>query len=1207
MIRNYLIIIFILSAYLSSGQNDDRQGMMTVSTIIDSDCILIKDSLSIAPLTVSVQIDGNIIDTGYLVQNNLLYLSDSICSLSKGMTAIIQYRTLPLNIEETFYHLDSSAMKTVDRAIYIGSDYNFKPKGQEIIDAKGLDYNGSFSRGFSVGNSQSLVLNSNFNLQLAGDLGNDLKVVAAISDDNIPIQPEGNTQLIQEFDKVFIKISKDETNVIAGDYNLGRPQSYFINYNKKLKGLSANTIMDFGSNRSFETKGSFAISRGKFARQILETKEGNQGPYKLTGNNGERFLIVLSGSEKIYLDGQLLERGLDYDYIIDYNRAEVTFTPNRLIGRESRIIVEYEYRDQNYLRSVYAADLYYSAPKYELSFNFYNEQDSKNATGDIVLDSMDIQQLRLAGDDINGTRINSIRPVTDSTQINGQVKYRINTNVFDGDTIPFFLEFSTDVFEDLVVASFSEVDQGTGRYIIDEESLVNGRVYKYVGPNNGNYEPFTTLTPPEKKQIMSFGSKWKPTQNILLTSEFSLSNNDVNRFADIGNQDNVGTAGVINYNHKLPLDKKKKIGLTIDSKYEFLHENYLALNPYRKAEFARDWNIQNPKINGRQNLLETGATFSISDSLIASYTFNSFDIQDKYQGNNQTVSLKYRSRGFSLDGNYRYLQSEGFGENTLFKRPKVTISQILSQKKAIKISAFYDGETNLRKNTDAGNDLTINSFSFDNYKAFIENSESNTIHYKFIYSNRKDFFPQGESLVESINTNEITANTKFQLSKNHNLSFNFGLRNFDVKQSELTPLKSKSKKTLIGRLDHNLNAWNGLFLSNTNYIINSGQEPKVEYFFEKVEKGQGDYIYVGNADSTLINANFRYAPNLGTGEYIRLSLINNEFISTNNQSLTQSLRIDPKKFFLNRKRKKREKEKEEEKARKEKLKNKETIETKPEKKLDALAIKMLEKKKKRNERLTKFLSRFSTVSTFRISKKVEDDGQSQQATFLNFSSRDTNLVTYSSLINNTLLINKGNPTFDAQIGNKRTSNIFTQISGLEERRLDENFLRSRVKIGQTTDFILNLKQGVKSYESEIFTTRNLDIDYYQISPQISYRPSQDLRFNALYSYDDRQQKIGQKEMADSHDFTFSATYRRATQTNINLSISLVNVTYNGEPNSPIEFDMLEGLKNGRNYIWNTLFTRRLSGNVDLNLSYEGRKSENAETIHIARAQVKATF
>ena len=1152
----YILFLFsfLISIDLSSQSLDSDNRRVKKFKI--SSCETIIDSLTIAPRSVQILNELDTITQGYIIKNNSIIWNDSICSQIQNKIFTIAYRILPFDIEQEYFHLDSTMMKKENKAIYIGSDYNFAPKGQEIIDAKGLDYNGSFSRGFSVGNSQSLVLNSNFNLQLAGDLGNGLNVVAAISDDNIPIQPEGNTQLIQEFDKVFIKVSKNKTSIIAGDYNLVKPKSYFMNYFKKLKGLSGRNEYSFGNKGTLTTNANFAISRGKFARQNLETKEGNQGPYKLTGNNGERFLIVLSGSEKVYLDGRLLKRGLEYDYIIDYNRAEITFTPSRLIGRETRIIVEYEYRVQNYLRSVYAANVYYNSTKYDLNFNFYNEQDSKTATGDIVLDSTDILLLSSIGDDLSEANISSIKPANDSTQFVGQIRYKFNPNVIGNDPDPVYLEYSTDFNEDLYVASFTEVGENQGRYTIDEESAVNGRVYKYVGPGNGLYEPIATLIPPEKKQILSFGAKVRPGGGATIGTEISVSNTDVNRFSRIGNNNNTGLAGVITYNHLITLGKKKKWLLETDNFYEYVNENFTPLNPYRSAEFTRDWNLPSQQINGQQNIFNTSISFTKSDSIKIKYSYKLFDIEDAYNGVNQNASFNYLYKGLKLDSKIDVLKSEGFGEKTSFIRPWVDISQMIVPDKSVRIGARYEAEENKRSN------YNNNSFAFNITSVYLKNSESNNLHYKLQFSTRTDLFtdPSTNQLSESISTKEVSTFAKWTISPRHNLSFNFGLRDFEVIKPSLLPNPQSSKKTIIGKLEHNLQALNGLFISNTSYIINSGQEPKIEYFFEKVEEGQGDYIYIGNQDSTLIKANFRYAPDLGTGNFIRLSLINNEFITTNNQSLSQSLRLEPKR--------------------------------------------LLAKKKGKS---AKFISRFSTISTFRIIKKVEENETNNESNFLNFSSDVANLVSYNSLISNTLFFNRGNPSYDIQIGNKVTEIIFTQISGLEQRNINEYFARTRIKMLKSTDLLLKFKNGKKGYTSTLNPFRNLDIDYYSINPEISYRPSTSVRINILYTFDKRTQLIEQMEFARSHDFTLSTTIRKASSSNFNFSLSFVNVKYNGEQNSPIEFDLLEGLKNGRNYIWNTLFTKRLSNSIDLNLSYEGRKTGDAPTVHIARAQIKATF
>ena len=169
------------------------------------------DSLTVAPpLGLVVDFDqGTILEsTFFLLHNNWLQLDTA--ALRKAYPSCkkiaVSYRVMPYDLGAKMARLDTVAIRRRANNDAIAYDYSPYDPVKKPWEASGLKSAGTYTRGLSFGNSQNLTFNSNLNLQLDGKLGNDLELRAALSDNSIPLQPDGTTRQLQEFDRIFIQL-----------------------------------------------------------------------------------------------------------------------------------------------------------------------------------------------------------------------------------------------------------------------------------------------------------------------------------------------------------------------------------------------------------------------------------------------------------------------------------------------------------------------------------------------------------------------------------------------------------------------------------------------------------------------------------------------------------------------------------------------------------------------------------------------------------------------------------------------------------------------------------------------------------------------------------------------------------------------------------------------------------------------------------------
>lgn len=1069
-----------------------------------------------------------------------------------------------------WYYRRNTLSNNSDSTATTVAPVQLRPEVFQLPDQRKLAYSGSFTRGFSFGNRQDLVLNSNFNLQMSGELGDDLQIRAAITDENIPLQAEGNTQQLQEFDQVFIELSKNNHRLKAGDYEIANGKSYFSRFFKKLQGITYN--------HQFQAKGlrinnevSAALTRGKFTRTNLIPTEGNQGPYKLRGAQGERFVIILSGTERIWINGQLAKRGLEEDYIIDYNLGEITFTNKQLIRRESRILLEYEYVEQSYARSIISTKTTISTQKHQVAFQLFSQQDSRNTSGFFNLTEADRLALTQAGDDPSKTLVSSLRPLENFSP--AQVAYtQQNTSTPCG--TEQILVFSNDENAELQTATFSFVGEGNGLYQQAPADEANELVYKYVGRDSqncqplGNYSPSVQLSTPQSQQLLTVRDEWTINKGTYWHTEVAWSNHNLNRFSTLDAQDNQGLALFTNFGKEFGINSPKDAWkLKTDLSYEYKSTHFRALNPYRPPEFLRDWSLAD--FNGlgqtapsNEHLITGNFNLSKAERGQLQYQLSSFIRPGDYQGIKHSTQLDYQHKSWQIQGNGSYLEASTASDQRQFFRPDLSLGYTLKQGEGWQARLIFSAEDRQDKSI-ATDTLLDNSYAFYSYTAEINSPDAWKNQLSFRYQQRQDLLPQKDRLTEAFTARELGLEQQWQWGRNLRLQSAFTYRDLELNRPDI-PFSGKSGGTFLGRINSVASLAKGLIRSNINYNLSGGQEPERTFSYVRVRKGEGLYIWLDslyNNDGIIQPNEMEISPFPDQAEYVRVSTFSDNFIQTNNVELNWSLQLSPRALLFNTK-----------------------------------------------TAFGRFWGRFSTQSSLKISRRTQPGANVQPWNPFQLNVADTSLIATTAGTRHLLFFNRGQTDFDIQLGWSDTRRKFVQNTGFESRINASKFLKLRWKMADSWITNWTVQLDDRTNDSEFFNNKDFQIREQSLEPDIQWAPSTQLTWKASYRLSvQKDQLSGSPFQSRNHNLSTELNWNKDSRTRLEQRFSYINVDFSGQANSPVGFAMLNGLQPGNNLIWNLNLNRQLGRNLQLQLSYEGRKTGTARVVHVGRAQVSAIF
>ena len=1116
---------------------------------VDADSLKI-DSISIVPNSFSID--------GIPASDYKLDIVKAILYWNKKPTTdsvSIMYRVFPFQLNAAVQRMryDSVMNNFYIKPYEFNAGVNNNQRG--IFDFGTLKAEGSFGRQIGFGTNQDGVLNSTLNMQLSGMLGDSIEIQAAITDNNIPIQPDGTTQQLNEFDQVYLQFKKRGWQLNLGDIDIRENKSYFLNFYKRLQGISFQTTNRLSKSINSKTLVSGSIAKGKFTRNIFQGLEGNQGPYRLSGANNEFFFIVLANTERIFLDGELLQRGEDQDYVINYNSAEITFTPKRMITKDSRIQVEFEYADRNYLNAnLYLSQEFEINNKLKIRFGAFNNSDAKNSQINQVLDTKQIQFLADLGDSIQKAFYPAA--VIDSFAA-GKILYE---KIYIG--LDSFYSYSTNPVVAKYSLSFIDVKQGNGNYVPDFNGA-NGKVYKYVPPvagvKQGQYEPVQILVTPKKQQILNLGIDYAFNKTTLLKTEIATSNNDVNTFSTKNNGDDRGWAAKFQLSNEKMIRQAKKLQLNTALDYEYVQKKFKPLERLRNVEFTRDWGLPIFSLPVDENIIKVSAALKNAAGHSLSYQVINYHRSDNYNGLQNTILHQVNLKGWQFNNQFIITNFNTMNDKGTFLRPIIDLSKPFKKIDNWRIGFRYALEQNSARYK-VSDTLIPQTFSFDSYSVYLKSGDSKRNKYGITFFTRSDKFPVGKTFIRGDRSLNLNLQTELLANPKRQFYLNTTFRKLKVLNAAVT--NQKEDETILGRAEYNMSEWKGLLNGNVLYEIGAGQEQRRDYAYLEVPAGSGQYAWIDyNNDGVQQLNEFELAAFPDQAKFIRIFTPTNEFIKANYITFNYRFDISPRAIL---------------------------------KSSDLKGAK-------------KFLSKLNLLTSLQTSRKSIAKGSFEFNPF-KYGLTDTALITLFTDLLNSLSFNRFSSKWGIDFTNHRSTGKSLLTYGYESRKLNDWLVKWRWNLSRSFSISLNGKKGANALYTPKFANRNYQLSVYSVEPFFTFIKGSTFRIVTSYKYDTKKNLLlygGEKSVSNS--LNIESKYNILQNSSLTGRFTFNNIDYKFPPNTTVSYIMLDGLLPGKNLLWSLSFNKRLLNNLEISFQYDGRKAGISKTVHIGRAAITALF
>ena len=1154
-LRLYLVIPGLLFFLTISLRAQDQYLVKTVTDTIpvNLDNHYSLSQVSIIPFSEKIVLRGRTLtrkDYDISYKTASFRLSDSL-AYSIFDTLFVSYRSYRLSLKKEYkkrslvVRVDEAGNDTIQ--VVQNESEDFTP---EDIFGSRIEKSGTLVRGFTVGTTKDFTLNSGLRLQLSGKLSDEIEVVAALTDENTPIQPEGNTERLEELDKVFIQIKHPNATGTFGDYQLTHRQGEFGVIDRKLQGLMGE--FNFEQQSAYI---SLASSRGKFNTNNFNGADGVQGPYRLSGINNEKDIVVIAGTEHVYLDGVTMKRGEANDYTIEYGNAQITFTPQKLITSASRISVDFEYTDRQFTRNFFGTGVESKLfdNKLGIQFQYLREGDDPNAPIDITLSDSDKVILQNAGDNrskATKTGVSLAQPDSLGRIIGtySKVDTMINNQPFS------YYIYNPGDSAAIYNVSFSYVGESKGDYT--KISLGN---YQFVGKGQGGYLPVIFLPIPELKQIGNIVVNINPLKDLTLSLEYAGSLWDKNRLSTLDDNNNYGYAR----NIFLKMDPKEidladfslgRVGFSL--KDRFIQGKFTPADRINEVEFDRYYNVSQSQVPEDETLREYNLNLLPVNNMLVTSSIGILKRGDEFKSTRYNNVFNFTDNmNYSILYNFDYVESQDKDIKTNWLRQKGSGYYLFWY---LKPGVEFLAEKKKDK-YNYSDSLLNTSLKYYEIDPFLQIVNIDGLQIGGKYSIRDDYLPLDGIIIKQARALTQYYNLTYNGIKEVNTTFNFTFR--DKKYTESFKEKGYlDNQTILIRSQSRFNFWNPLLNGDLYYEVSTQRTAKLEKVFIRVPQGTGNYRYLGDLNNNGIADENEFEPALFDADYIQVTIPTDQLFPVINLKTSTRWKVQYGELF----------------------------------KIGSLAYKIFKP--------------LSTETYWRIEENSREQDY-KKIYLMDFSAfqNEATTINGSNFIQQDVYLFENDPDLSFRFRYAQTKGL-NQFSGGTERSYNrERGLRITFRlikeVSNQTD-LTNTKDAVFAPES---SNRKRNIDGNSISSDFSYRPQNNIEVGfkirvgrSKDTYPEVPTLIDLNSQTMRFNLSFAGTGR------LGIELERDELTGNTSGNF-LPFELTGGNLIGKNYYWRLNFDYRINTFLQSTVSYEGRLQGVDRAIHTARAEVRAYF